>query len=805
MRKYILLILLTGLSWGLPAQNLQGVKIYINPGHGGYDSDDRNVVIAPYKSGDQRGFWESKSNLDKGFALREMLQAAGATVLMSRTTNTTADDLPLSQIVASANQAGADFMLSIHSNAGNGVANHVLMLHVGQDPTDTQIYNTFNINLPAHKQLSDDSRAISTEIAKNLYANQITMWSSGYSVRGDKTFARTAMGWSDGYGVLRSLYVPGVISEGSMHDYIPETYRLMNPEYKWLEAWNFFRSFCNYFKGGEIATGSIAGSIRDSRIKLEATYNRFKGRDEMLPLNGAKLTLVETGEVYRVDSLQNGVFVFKNLNPGVYHVKAEKEGYYSQTHEITVSRHNIAWLNMSLNRVRNTPPEVINYSPKVSLTDSVDASTSVLLEFNWDMDEASTAAAFSITPQVDGKISFEDSQYKMRFTPTLPLEKATLYTVKLAKTASHPDSLSMAEEFSFQFVTKSRNRLALLSSYPNLSHQRVHYASPSFRLIFDKKLNTTNLQTAVKILDSNRQVISKNSRSVENNKITLPYGSTYFKLIDNLKAGEKYYLVVDGTVKDEVGVSVVETIEIPFTAIDATVSELPVADDFESLSFNYNPALSSDITSASTAVNTSNRLAGNSSLKLSATFATTSGIAGYEAVAPVSFNNDDVVGLHVFGDLSSNLVELEFKDGSDVRVIPLCSTEFYGWEFHEAELSSLPDSTTYKLTGIRLQRSSGYPWSATSEIYIDNMLKYNDPVTSMPNLDEPQLLIYPNPASDRIYSDLPAARLTLFNLTGQLLRTTTTSPLPVDDLSPGTYLIRIESENKTQFRKVILH
>ena len=48
------------------SQDLSGVRIFINPGHGGYDSDDRNVVIAPYSQGDQNGFWESKSNLDKG-------------------------------------------------------------------------------------------------------------------------------------------------------------------------------------------------------------------------------------------------------------------------------------------------------------------------------------------------------------------------------------------------------------------------------------------------------------------------------------------------------------------------------------------------------------------------------------------------------------------------------------------------------------------------------------------------------------------------------------------------------------------
>ena len=34
------------------AQNTKKIKVYINPGHGGHDADDRNVVIAPYTQGD---------------------------------------------------------------------------------------------------------------------------------------------------------------------------------------------------------------------------------------------------------------------------------------------------------------------------------------------------------------------------------------------------------------------------------------------------------------------------------------------------------------------------------------------------------------------------------------------------------------------------------------------------------------------------------------------------------------------------------------------------------------------------------
>ena len=110
MMMVLLALLAVNVASGQP-------HVYINPGHGGYDSDDRNMVIYPFTQGDSAGSWESKSNLRKGLALREILQKKGYKTSISRVTNTTADDLALSTIVALCNQSGADVFYSIHSNA----------------------------------------------------------------------------------------------------------------------------------------------------------------------------------------------------------------------------------------------------------------------------------------------------------------------------------------------------------------------------------------------------------------------------------------------------------------------------------------------------------------------------------------------------------------------------------------------------------------------------------------------------------------------------------------------------------------
>jgi len=105
--------------------DFSGLKIFINPGHGGHDSDDRHMIATD--------FWESEGNLSKGLFLRDLLQARGATVHMSRITNYTSDDLKLSVIAEMANQANVDFFLSIHSNGFDGTRNQPLVLFRGYD------------------------------------------------------------------------------------------------------------------------------------------------------------------------------------------------------------------------------------------------------------------------------------------------------------------------------------------------------------------------------------------------------------------------------------------------------------------------------------------------------------------------------------------------------------------------------------------------------------------------------------------------------------------------------------------------
>jgi N-acetylmuramoyl-L-alanine amidase len=347
MKKLLfsLFIALTAVAF-VGAKDLSGVKIYINPGHGGfhnggadtvYNADgsvylvkgnDRNVPTINFAPLDTNGFWESRVNLIKSLELKRLLENAGATVAISRVTNREEDDKPLRVIGEEANAFGADAFISVHSNAAGERARVNYFLNLYNQDSNGLGKNVVNMALGRHQ---------ATMSISYLMDNDITVWSPRLIVTEDKPF----LGYS--LGVLRHLNVPGFLVEGTFHDYRPETHRLLNVDYVKLSAWNMYRFYCDYFGADQPATGVVSGAVKDCRriMNHRNYHNWIKGSHDMYaPLNGAKITLVDANgnvaDTYTTDNNYNGVFVFWNVKPGKYTVKMEAEGYETVEKAVTV-------------------------------------------------------------------------------------------------------------------------------------------------------------------------------------------------------------------------------------------------------------------------------------------------------------------------------------------------------------------------------------------------------------------------------------------------------------------------------------
>ena len=360
MKRLALLIVSILTIFTAQAIDLTGVKIYINPGHGGYDSNDRSIWTIPvpevWTSPD--GYWESKSNLVKGLALKELLEAAGATVIISRTDNTSGirdgeqfvggGDRDLSEIAEEANANNVDHFLSIHSNALNTTTNYLLLLYHGYNDQPTIAQSLPMVQSSGLSQIN----------------NPLTVWTSPTPMlRGDFTF----YGDNLGLGVLRPLTVPGFLSEGSFHDYPPETHRLMNNDFCRLEAIRFFQHFHNYFKRDMPTTGTIAGFVK-SENELVDILNQPKftyrpgSDDQWLPLNEATVKLLNADgsqvlQTYITDNWYNGIYAFYDLKPGNYKLSFSLEDYESKTVDVTVTASEITYSKAFLKNINIIVPD----------------------------------------------------------------------------------------------------------------------------------------------------------------------------------------------------------------------------------------------------------------------------------------------------------------------------------------------------------------------------------------------------------------------------------------------------------------
>lgn len=147
-------------------------KVYIDPGHGGSDPGAVKYVT------------ERDVNLVMALACRDYLESNGVSVKMSRTSNSTNTDI--NNMAAEANRWGADFVVSIHNNAGGG--------------DGFEVYHTIN-------------GGKGKTLAKNIEAEVKKI---GQNSRGLKTKKNSS--GTDYFGMIRLTNAPAVICEGVFVD-----------------------------------------------------------------------------------------------------------------------------------------------------------------------------------------------------------------------------------------------------------------------------------------------------------------------------------------------------------------------------------------------------------------------------------------------------------------------------------------------------------------------------------------------------------------------------------------------------------
>ncbi len=395
-----------------PAQrtDLSGLKFCIDPGHGGHNpSNDRYLVPDPGNE-----FWESESNFQKALLLEAMLEAKGASVLLTRYTNdypNDADEPSLAARVALANANNVDWFHSIHSNAiGNGMqsgtaVNYTLVLvREKRSLTDPYASTGNGLGIPEREESRTLANILSPIIQSRLRTKSNTVYL-------DWTFyGGTNGGFS--LGVLRGLSMPGELSEGSMHDYAPETRRLLNNSYRKMEAYALRDAFLQYFGIPADPLCIVAGIQSD--IVTSATVNFSQVR--LLPENRA----------FAGDGYNNGFFMFDSLQAGPHILRFETPERFVDSAQVTLTAGALTFVDRVLELAAS--PTVVTTTPANNDTGYI-PNGPIAIQFSKPMDTASVRNALTISPPVRGGITWNGSQMVFKPDSVLPFE--VTFTVRI--------------------------------------------------------------------------------------------------------------------------------------------------------------------------------------------------------------------------------------------------------------------------------------------------------------------------------------------------------------------------------------
>ncbi len=777
----------------------QQPHVYINPGHGGYDSDDRNMVIYPFSQGDSAGSWESKSNLRKGLAMQEILQKKGYRTSISRVTNTTADDLALSTIVALCNQSGADIFISIHSNATGttSVANFPMVFYRGYTGSP-QVAN---------------ADVLAADLEPYLYASKSTVWTSNYQIWGDWSF-RPEWG-TQGYGVLRGNRAVANLSEGSFHDYIPEAYRLLGLKYCWMEGWNLSLGTDKYFNRlNNYGLGVVTGNIRDDRIKrLQECAQPFIiiGEDELMPIGDATVRLLDMAgnevQTCKTDTLRNGIYLFKYVEPGTYTVEVSKDSHFTQTATVTVEANASTYQNFYLKKVRDTPPVVLDYSPVWHEGDrAVKCSEQIVLTFNWDMDSLTTCDAFTLEPPIEGSFRWEDSYYRLVFTPDDAFDVNTHYKLTLKKTAEHAGGMAMEDDFVMEFDTQGRNHLTELAVFP-YEGAPVHYKTPYVELRVDSLLDNYNLFTRLHVFDSENNELDWNKRSIKYNRRGDNYGFVRMQLTKDIEPDKDYRLVLDRDIADTAGIHLPEARVINFKGVNAGAvkSGMAVVEDFENLNEYLVSHPMGDNGKLTLALSTE-RLFGSKSMQANYEFDQEQNLTLllYDALneKPKVFAYGDTLGIHLWGDMSCNELFLRMMDdNSNVVEVPAGAINYHGWRYLSVPLLMVEQGKKYAFVGFRIKHGNELMGNS-GVIRLDDLLRKE--ATGIDEMKYANMKV--NVAGDYIVvsADTWIQGVELLNVNGQRLSAVAGNCLNISHVDPGVYLVRVSINDRTITTKVRL-
>ncbi len=451
IKKLFILFILTLTTTLWSQSDLSGLKFCVDPGHGAYPTDK------PF---------ETRINQRVANFLQEYLVNYGAQVFLTRKDSSAS--VSLSQRETIANRNNVDFFLSIHHNAFNGNANYTSVF-----------YQELSNGRPRWAGTADAMSLIMAD-----YLHDYLYSTAGYA-RGDLPF----LGFN--LGVLNDLTMPGVLTEASFWDYVPEVHRLNALKYLKLEAFGLLHSFLTYFEVPKKSTGWVEGVVQDADgQKMKGiTVHLTNGIQEMNYTTDSQnigITAQDNswGGFPYIAEVKNGMYFFENFPSGPAQLIFAGEKAINDTIDIVIKDSTSTRIN-PVTLISALPPVVEFSFPKEADRRKVATNSPLVFTFNKSMNKESLTQAFQITPEVDSlnfKFYENDTQFRVYAVPSYQFW--TEYTVTFDGSVAcdrwnfHLDGDldgHYGGNFTANFRTRSQDQTApqILTRFPNTNDSTV--------------------------------------------------------------------------------------------------------------------------------------------------------------------------------------------------------------------------------------------------------------------------------------------------------------------------------------------
>ena len=830
MKRILIFLPLFVVSSFAQVTGLAGWDLFIDPGH----SVTQNMGV--------NGYSEAEETLQTALHLRQLLlsQTDIDTVWSSRYNDNV--DVSLYERTADANDRGATWYHSIHSNAGGPTSNDVLLL--------------WGAWIDGTPDPPVGGEAMS-DIMVDLLSDVMRIQQSGWGSTGDCPFYSGWTTYCQNNPTIPYLYVnrntnmPSELSEQGHHTNPLQNQLDMSTDYTRLMAYSMFWTVLDMFDLQRPFPGILTGILTDSETGLR--------------VNGAEVTV--NGETYVTDTyeslfnqyssnpdeLHNGFYLFEGLPDSSFELTIHAEGYYPDTLMINTLSPDFATFQ-DIEMIPNTPPMVVASYPDEGDTTFIPWKRPYF-NFNRPMDTESLSAAFSIDPPAPGVFYFTQGDQRMIFNPDDTLQALTDYTITLAGTATdlggHPIDGNLdgipGDDYTLHFRTAPLDTFppVIVDVYPGENAEGVNLP-PVINIIWDEELDPSTISTALmkleRVADGQVQPVTLDHHLINGQSVIILHPQ------NELLGEEEYQVHILPGIRDPLGNSRPTAQYSSFTTsnYEYTVTSI---DDFEvnalgnwweiqqsGSNAGFITELVSRTTSTDPVVTT---LGSTTALGISYGWDTSASswlIREYLGGGPpreVHFTDDHLMQAYIFGDGHGNkfrfCVDDNIGNGSGTEVSPWFIIDWLGWKLVTWDMAAEGTGTwigdgsldgTLEFDSIQLGYTPGQPHIGV--YYIDDLriadetvLALNDELRNQP-LEFSLLPNYPNPFNP--WTNIPftvkersQVSIDIFTVKGEWVTSVLRGNMEpgyhvtrwnAATVSSGLYLVRLEANGLSLTQKL---